>query len=190
MSRLILMCVALTACDWSLQRMVVQERCEPGASTPWLAHGLCGQARPEGVVSYQSSTETPALTGLAADGQEIATIPLPVRLSTLTSGRQKFERLCATCHGFSGDGTSQVAENMALRRPPSLHESRIARAPDGHLFRVITSGYGLMPSYAYALDAQARWAVVAYVRVLQRSQRVLLSELSEDERKEALTWLR
>ena len=53
----------------------------------------------------------------------------------------------------------------------------------------VEQGYGLMPSYAAELPDEDRWAIVAYVRVLQDSQHVALDALTEDERREALRYL-
>jgi hypothetical protein len=82
---------------------------------------------------------------------------------------------CAVCHGVLGDGDSQVALNMSLRRPPSLHLYR--DRPDGYIFQVISRGFGLMPSYAGSISVHDRWAVVAYVRALQLSQFASVDQL-------------
>ncbi len=92
---------------------------------------------------------------------------------------------CAACHGLAGDGDSPVARNMALRKPPSLHEPRIRALPAGRLYAVVRDGYGLMPSYAEELSVGERWAVVAYVRALQLSQGARLAELPPELRSEA-----
>jgi hypothetical protein len=73
-----------------------------------------------------------------------------------------------------------VALNMSLRKPPSLHAFR--DVPDGHLYRVVANGFGLMPSYAAELSVEDRWAVVAYVRALQLSQHAEVAQLPEEER--------
>ena len=56
----------------------------------------------------------------------------------------------------------------------TLHD--YAARPDGYLYQVITRGFGLMPSYSAELTVEERWAVVAYLRALQLSQRVRLAE--------------
>jgi hypothetical protein len=61
---------------------------------------------------------------------------------------------------------------MSLRPPPSLLE--LAGRPDGHFFQVVSQGFGLMPSYASEIGVEERWAVVAYLRALQLSQRARL----------------
>jgi mono/diheme cytochrome c family protein len=183
--------VLLAGCDWSLERMVDQERCEPDEGSALFGDGSCNQQRPDGVVRFESpSALTPERSGQDADQTPVATIPIPIDAAGLRRGRQRFETFCGPCHGLNGRARTQVAENMLLRPPPSLHEPRIVGKPDGHIYRVIHEGYGLMPSYERALDEHERWQVVAYVRVLQRSQRTELDALPVALREEAQRWLR
>jgi hypothetical protein len=66
--------------------------------------------------------------------------------------------------------------------PPSFHIDRLRNAPIGHFFDVITHGYGVMYPYASRVEPQDRWAIAAYIRVLQQSQNAALSELSAEQR--------
>ena len=43
-------------------------------------------------------------------------------------------------------------------------------ASDRHFYDVITNGHGVMASYANRVEPEDRWAIVAYIRALQRSQ--------------------
>jgi mono/diheme cytochrome c family protein len=135
---------------------------------------------PEGTVPYRSAVDPVLGTGLGPDGRPVAESPVAVDAKLLARGRARFDVFCAACHGVLGDGESQVALNMSLRKPPSLHQFR--DVPDGHFFRVMTSGFGLMPSYAAELSVEDRWAVVAYVRALQLSQHATLDRLPPDAR--------
>ncbi len=92
-------------------------------------------------------------------------------------GRDRFDVLCATCHGVRGDGDSVVATKMLFVRPPSLLEPRIRGLSDAQIGAVIVHGYGLMPSYANELAGSDRAATVAYVRALQIAQGVSVSAL-------------
>ena len=97
--------------------------------------------------------------------------------ASLEAGRAAFERVCATCHGVLGDGNSVVAEKMELRKPPSLHEARIAQLPAGKVFQVASVGYGLMPGYAALLSVEERWAIVGYLGALRLSQAAPVASL-------------
>ncbi len=99
-------------------------------------------------------------------------------------GQEKFNQMCTPCHGFIGDGKGSVAHKFSLRQPPSLHDTRRRGLTSEYIYRVLTEGYGLMPRFTTQLDAQERWAVVSYVRALQRSQSVDAETLSADLRQQ------
>ncbi|AKI98763.1 quinol:cytochrome c oxidoreductase monoheme cytochrome subunit [Archangium gephyra] len=121
------------------------------------------------------------LTGKdAPDGGYVESIPLTLTREWVESGGKSFDIYCATCHGVLGDGVAQVARNMGLREPPSLVD--LPEYPDGYYYDVITRGYGLMPAYAEKLTPEQRWAVVAYVRALQESQRAGLEDVPPEAR--------
>jgi len=171
--------LALTACP-RLDPMQRQQKYKAYQESEHYADGLSMRAPPAGTVPYRSFVEPALATGLGPDGAPLARAPLPFDAALLARGRNRFEIHCATCHGLVGDGQTQVALNMSLRKPPSLHAFR--DVPDGHIYRVITHGFGLMPSYADALPIEDRWAVVGYVRALQLSQRATLDQVPPEER--------
>ena len=67
--------------------------------------------------------------------------------------------------------------------PPTYHSDRLASAPLGHFYDVITNGYGVMYSYAQRIEPQDRWAIATYIRALQLSQQQQKAELSPNEQK-------
>lgn len=112
----------------------------------------------------------------------VQSIPLPVTRELLNRGRQRYDIYCAACHGFGGDGDGMIVQRGFLP-PPSYHVDRLKRAPAGHFFEVITNGFGAMYSYADRVDANDRWAIVAYIRALQLSRAISANELSLEDRK-------
>ena len=66
--------------------------------------------------------------------------------------------------------------------PPSYHIERLRTAPVGHFFDVITQGYGVMYSYAQRVEPMDRWAIAAYIRVLQQSRNSTLADVPADQR--------
>lgn len=135
---------------------------------------------PEGTVPFRSVLPAALATGRGPDGKYLPLAPVPFDAKLLAHGRKEFEIHCAACHGVLGDGESQVALNMSLRKPPSLHKYR--DQPDGFFFEVISHGFGLMASYASELTPDERWAIVGYVRALQLSQSAGLEDVPEKER--------
>ena len=167
-----------------LERMMVQPRVDPFGESAFFDDGKAMRKPPKDTVSLESTVgDRWVVDGLV--GATYATkIPVPVTRALLETGRTRFDITCATCHGVGGDGESVVADNMALRRPPSLHEERIRALPPGRMYQVIRTGYGLMPPYAAQLTVEERWAIVAYVRALQLSQGVEVARLPPQMRAE------
>jgi hypothetical protein len=84
-------------------------------------------------------------------------------------GRTKFETYCAVCHGYEGKGDGPVSVKMAVKPPSLMTDKIVTQYTDGHIFHVISDGQGVMASYAYQLvDPNDRWAIVNYVRSLQK----------------------
>jgi mono/diheme cytochrome c family protein len=94
--------------------------------------------------------------------------PLPRTGEVLKRGRQAFMTYCSLCHGILGDGTTSLTAAYGAK-PTNLHAQTIRDLPDGKIYHVIVSGKNAMPSYRADLDEDSRWAVVHYVRALQRA---------------------
>jgi mono/diheme cytochrome c family protein len=165
--------------------MIAQRSYRPYEAAPQFADHRAMRPPPPGTIRHDRVVGQPALTAGAVGGVDVATVPMGVDARLLERGRTRFEIVCATCHGLTGDGQSAVARKMELRRPPPLIEPPVTTFVPGRVFRVISLGYGLMPSYAAVLDVTDRWAVVAYLRALQVSQHVALGELPPSVRAEA-----
>ncbi len=110
-------------------------------------------------------------------GEEwIEAIPVPITLQLMERGRDRFEIFCSPCHGLAGGGdgmTAKRAEELqegTWTPPASFHTELIRGRPAGHLFNTISNGIRNMPAYGPQIPVTDRWAIVAYVRALQRSQ--------------------
>lgn len=163
--------LVLGACDWSLHRMQEQPRCTVHGATNLLPNDSCDLAPPPGTVSILPDVPAP-----------------PITRALLERGRDRFDRICAPCHGVAADGDSQVARAMTLRRPPSLVDTTVSQFTDDRILTVIENGYGVMPSYRGLLSVRDRHAVLNYIRVLQ--QRITaLDALPPALQQEASRWL-
>lgn len=107
--------------------------------------------------------------------------PLAVTGALLQRGRERFGIYCAPCHGPMGDGNG-VTRKLGMSVVANLHDQRIVEMPDGEIFNTITHGKNLMQGYAAQIPVEDRWAIVAYVRVLQRSWLGTPEELPGDMR--------
>jgi mono/diheme cytochrome c family protein len=173
-----------------LERMLAQRNYRPYTSAPLFTDGRAMRPPPEGTIDRQQIVGQPALTDGASGGRYVTASPIPVDRPLLERGRDRFNIFCASCHGVRGDGRSEVARHMELRKPPSLISDPVTGFPPGRVYRVISVGYGLMPSYASALPVRDRWATVAYLGALQLSQSAPLADLPPDLRAAAEKALR
>jgi mono/diheme cytochrome c family protein len=116
--------------------------------------------------------------------------PLGINATLLAEGREKFEVFCTPCHGHSGYGDGIVGKRAeALQEgawvpPSSLHTELVRTRPDGHLYNSITNGIRSMPGYGDQTSVEERWAIVAYVRALQRSQNATIQDVPDEVRPE------
>ncbi len=86
----------------------------------------------------------------------------------LERGRKSYDIYCLVCHGAKGGGDGLVAEKMAVK-PRNLLLPEVKAYSDGRIYHAITAGRGVMGSYAGQIpDEKTRWAIVNYVRTLQR----------------------
>ena len=70
-----------------------------------------------------------------------------------------------------------------FKPPSSFHVDRLRNERIGYFFDAMTNGFGQMSSYASQVPPEDRWAIAAYVRVLQLSQNAPASVLSEADRR-------
>jgi len=107
--------------------------------------------------------------------EEYLSNPLLPSIENLKLGKKKFLTYCSPCHGNFGDGDSRLKGQFP--NPPSLHSERIRSFEDGRFYHVITNGKNIMPSYAAQISREERWAIVNYIRVLQKAKNATASEL-------------
>ena len=108
-------------------------------------------------------------TGKGADAQFVAAIPRPVDEAGLERGRQRFTIYCQPCHDARGDGKGILFQRGNVPTA-TFHQEKLLKYTDGQIFDVITNGSGLMGPYRSAIPVADRWAIVAYVRQLQRDR--------------------
>ena len=106
-------------------------------------------------------------TGKGADGQYVAVIPVPVDAALVERGHARFRIYCEPCHDARGDGRGILFQRGNVPTA-SFHQDKILKYPDGRIFDVITNGSGLMAAYRWPIPPADRWAIVAYVRELER----------------------
>ncbi len=163
------------------QDMHDQPRFEPLEASPLFADGRASRPRVPGTVARgERSWDAHFQEGKVA-GEFAATLPIEVTLDVLRRGRERYDIFCSSCHDRAGTGQGIVVLR-GLKQPPSLHVERLRSAPPGYLFDVITRGFGAMVDLADKIPPADRWAIVAYVRALQRSQNATIADVPEPDR--------
>ena len=158
--------ITLTACRQDMQD---QPRLKPLRRSDFYEDGRSSRPLVPGTIAReQLRNDSYFYTGYAGKepGNEM---PFPATREVLEHGRERFNIFCAPCHSRLGDGNGMVVQR-GYRRPPSYHEDRLRNAPLGHFYDVISNGFGAMPDYAQQIPPADRWAIAAYIRVLQFSQ--------------------
>ncbi len=111
--------------------------------------------------------------------------PVEVTSKLIARGQERFNINCAVCHGKAGLGLGTgIAGQYGVAAIANLQDDRIRAMPDGQLFSTITNGKNTMGAYGPQIALDDRWAIVAYIRALQKSQSVKLAELPEAKQKE------
>jgi mono/diheme cytochrome c family protein len=158
-----------------------QPRYEPLEASAFFSDGQSARPLVEGTVARGQLNEDDAFYRGKVEGEFVAQVPLELDRALLERGQDRFAIYCSVCHGLTGDGDGMIVRR-GMKRPPSFHSQRLRDAPAGHFFDVITHGFGVMPRYAVQLEPRDRWAIAAYVRVLQLSQNATLDDVPTEER--------
>lgn len=189
----LLFCVgALTGCrgDTSekpplhgIRNMFDQPKYKPQSPNRFFADGRAARPLIAQTVAREALETSPVLSlGKNPDGSWVMRNPLPIDRTMLERGRQRFNIFCAPCHDQTGSGRGLIASKyQGFPPPPSFHDDRIRLMPDGQVFDIITQGIRTMPSYRSQIPEPDRWAVIAYLRALERSQRTTLDDVPPGE---------
>lgn len=155
-------------------------------SSAFFADGMADRPMPQGVVARGDLRENTALyEGKISNGAWLMGIPkdLTADAQFLHHGKERYQIYCAPCHGALGDGNG-ITKLYGMGATPTYHDDRLVKMADGEIFNTITHGKNTMMSYADKLEPSERWAVVAYVRALQRAQRGRVEDVPASHRAE------
>jgi mono/diheme cytochrome c family protein len=155
----------------------------PKAKAESSPAGMMGDAPEEAHMRIAFSAGTDYFnTGKMGD-QWGTGIPLPMTRELMERGQQRFNITCAMCHGASAGGNG-ITKQYGLATVVTLQDDRIRKMSDGEIFNTITNGKNTMMPYGPNIVVADRWAIIAYLRALQRSQRAAIADVPEDHRAE------
>lgn len=177
-----------------IQDMDNQVRVSTQQPSSVFADGKAMRLPPAGVVAWSAAPTDPHWTqGLVAEtdasgrAMMVFARTLPPRLkierSLLARGQTMYGVYCAGCHGLDGYGEGPVNQRAVGLATPgwvpafSLHEPALLAQADGYLFSAITNGVRTMPAHGSQIQVVDRWAIVAYLRALQRSQNATIADV-------------
>jgi len=137
----------------------------------------------EGTVAIGSLVEDDSFSTGLANNMYIGRNPLKVDAELLAYGQKRFNTYCSPCHDRTGQGRGLVGQR-AVWIPTNLQEPRVKEMNDGEIFNVMSFGRRSMPAYRFQVVDRDRWAIVAYVRALQRTSIATVADVPEDRRSE------
>jgi mono/diheme cytochrome c family protein len=133
------------------------------------------------VVRGHMHDDSAFFTGIE-NGMYAGKMPVAVTPELLKIGQAKFNVNCSPCHDQTGMGKGIVPTRVPAWQPANLTDDRIVQYPDGEIFDVISNGRRTMPAYRYYIVDADRWAIIAYVRALQRAAHSKIDEVPAEVR--------
>lgn len=163
------------------QNMDFQERFNAQEENNFFADGRAMRTPVEGTIARGNLRQNSVVfEGLDENGEFVDNIPFDLNRDFLERGRNSYEIYCTVCHGGTGDGRGIVMTgNYGYVPAPTFHSERLRGLPDGEIYSAMANGVRNMPSYASQIKVEDRWAIVSYVRALQRSQYVPEAEMQQ-----------
>jgi mono/diheme cytochrome c family protein len=173
-----------------------QPKLRPQADSPLFPDGRTSRLPPPGTIARSEPVvagsqevypfeDNPVNTGRVPGTTNYVELnPLPITDRLMSRGQERFNIYCAPCHGPAGDGKSAVSK-LGMGVIADLHDTktrRVVQQTDGQLFETITFGRNLMGAYGGIIPVEDRWAIVAYVRALQRSRLATTEDIPQNER--------
>jgi len=170
-----------------------QAKYKAQAESAFFADGRADRPIPAGTVPYGRSAAQadPAFlkaddahyAGKKADGSFVRGFPKDIVISEtfVKRGQNRYQIYCAPCHGALGDGNG-ITKSYGMVATPTYHDDRLRGMAEGEIFNTITNGKNTMFGYADKLGADDRWAVIAYVRALQRAHHATIDDVPLEQR--------
>jgi mono/diheme cytochrome c family protein len=158
-----------------------QPKFQPMEETPLFEDRRTMRPIVDGTVAQGHLQDDEAFYTGRVDDRWVARAPITVDERTLRRGKERFRIFCTPCHDETGAGQGMVVQR-GYPPPISLTSERVMGMPDGAIFAAMTSGVRNMPAYRKQIPAEDRWAIVAWVRVLERSQNAKLADVPADKR--------
>ena len=161
--------------------MDFQERFDPQEANDFFADGRSMRSPVPGTVPRGFLREDVHFyEGISETGEPLQTAPIGITMAVMKRGQRQYNIFCAVCHGAAGDGIGPIVTgNFGYVPAPSYHTDALRAETDGYFYGAITNGIRTMPSYAQQVSVADRWAIVVYIRALQKSQSATEADIPE-----------
>jgi mono/diheme cytochrome c family protein len=154
-----------------------QDRFNAQEVNPFFEDNRADRQPVEGTVSRGDlQADIAYYQGIVDNGNFVSKIPATVSAELIMRGKERYNIYCSMCHGGTGVGNG-IITNYGIVPPPSFYDERIVNMPDGEIYSAIYNGVRTMSSYRHQIPVEDRWAIVSYIRTLQRSNAVTEQEL-------------
>jgi mono/diheme cytochrome c family protein len=188
-SLLALAAVALTGCAGQTSRntpiemwpdMKHQDKSKPQTESKFFGDHRATRMPVPGTIARGFLKEDDAYFAGIVAGQYVGRNPETINADLLKLGQTKFNTYCSPCHSRTGNGKGIVALKEPTWQPTNLHEDRVKAMVDGEIFSIITQGRRSMPSYRFQITEKDRWAIISYLRALQRTTSGTLADVPQE----------
>ncbi|SRR6266511_4345537 len=155
-----------------------QPKLRPQTHNNFFADQLSSRLPVAGTIARGSTyADIPENTGrIPGTTNFVELIPVPITEALLKRGHDRYQIYCLPCHGAGGDGKG-ITSKYNMVAMANFHDKRLVVMPDGEIFNTITHGKNLMGAYGSQVPLDDRWAIVAYIRALQRSRLATLDDV-------------
>jgi len=170
---------------WIMQDMKIQEKYKPQQESPLFGNRLSSRKPVEGTLAREAYVEDEGYHTGIVNGQYVGKNPVELNSAVLIHGQKKFNIYCAPCHDRTASGGGIVGKRAgAAFQPADLHKPETRQKNDGELYSVASEGRRTMMGYRNQISNYDRWAVVAYLRALQRAKAGSVEDIPESLRAE------
>jgi mono/diheme cytochrome c family protein len=108
-------------------------------------------------------------------------LPFTATLATLERGHERYQIQCAVCHGATGQGNG-ITTKYGLVGVANFQQQRLRDMDDGEIYNTLVNGKNTMLGYGSVIQVPDRWAIIAYIRALQRAQNATIEDVPADQR--------
>ena len=177
-----------------IPNMDFQPKAKPQQANPVFADQRAQRQPVEGTVARGETKSDGHFNRGLSGGGWATTFPESIELDEafMERGENRYNVYCQPCHGLTGEGNGMVAKEAeglgtlasAWVAPSNMTQEGYVKQPHGQLFNTVTYGIRSMPGYASQIKERDRWAIVFYVRALQRAANATRSDVPENRQQE------